>query len=47
MFRSTVLDADVVRDKVFNTLGPTKLVSKDLIDRLELGFPTDQKVGED
>ena len=47
MFRSTVLDADVVRDKVFNTLGPTKLVSKDLIDRLELRFPTDQKVGED
>ncbi|RCS64801.1 glycosyltransferase family 2 protein [Brachybacterium alimentarium] len=47
MFRESVLDADIVRNKIFNTLGPTKLVSKTLIDRLDLRFPTDQKVGED
>lgn len=46
-FRRTVLDADLLRDRVFNTLGPTKLIRRALIDRLDLRFPEDQKVGED
>ncbi|WP_114853526.1 glycosyltransferase family 2 protein [Brachybacterium sp. YJGR34] len=47
MFTRTVLDADVVRDKIFNTLGPTKLIRRELVERLGVRFPTDQKVGED
>ena len=47
MFGRTVLDADLVRDKVFNTLGPTKLIRRSLVERLGLRFPTDQRVGED
>lgn len=47
MFGRTVLDADLVEDKVFNTLGPTKLIRRELIERLGLRFPDDQKVGED
>lgn len=47
MFRRTVLDADLVKDKVFNTLGPTKLIRRELIERLGLRFPRDQRVGED
>lgn len=47
MFSRTVLDADLVRDKVFNTLGPTKLIRREIIERLELRFPEDQTVGED
>src|SRR5699024_9363055 len=37
----------LLRDNVFNTLGPTKLIRRDLIERLGLRFPEDQKVGED
>lgn len=47
MFVRTVLDADLVEDKVFNTLGPTKLVRRAVVERLQLRFPTDQTVGED
>lgn len=47
MFRRTILDADLVQDKVFNTLGPTKLIRREIIERLDLRFPEDQKVGED
>lgn len=47
MFKRTNLDADLVEDRVFNTLGPTKLIRRDIIDRLHLRFPTDQTVGED
>ena len=47
MFKRTVLDADLLEDNVFNTLGPTKLIRRSLIERLGLRFPTDQKVGED
>jgi len=47
MFKRTVADADLVEDNIFNTLGPTKLIRRSLIDKLELRFPTDQKVGED
>lgn len=47
MFKRTNLDADLVGDRVFNTLGPTKLIRRDIIDRLHLRFPTDQTVGED
>lgn len=47
MFKRTVLDAHLLRDNVFNTLGPTKLIRRDLIERLGLRFPEDQKVGED
>ncbi|MGP9538488.1 glycosyltransferase family 2 protein [Brachybacterium sp. AOP43-C2-M15] len=47
MFKRTVLDADLLRDRVFNTLGPTKLIRRALIERLGLRFPEDQKVGED
>lgn len=47
MFTRTVLDADLVEDKVFHTLGPTKLIRRELIERLGLRFPEDQKIGED
>ncbi|HLR43649.1 MAG TPA: glycosyltransferase family 2 protein [Brevibacterium sp.] len=47
MFKRTVLDADLVEDRVFNTLGPTKLIRREIIERLDLHFPTDQTVGED
>lgn len=47
MFKKTVLDADLLRDNVFNTLRPSKLIRREIIDRLELRFPEDQKVGED
>lgn len=47
MFTRTVLDADLVDDKVFHTLGPTKLIRRELIERLGLRFPEDQKIGED
>ncbi|MGP9538485.1 glycosyltransferase family 2 protein [Brachybacterium sp. AOP43-C2-M15] len=47
MFTRTVLDADLVEDNVFHTLGPTKLIRRELIDRLDLRFPEDQKIGED
>lgn len=47
MFKRTVLDADLVEDRVFNTLGPTKLIRREIIERLGLRFPTDQTVGED
>lgn len=47
MFARTVLDADLVRDKVFNTLGPTKLIRRELVERLGLRFPEDRTIGED
>ncbi|MGY5765516.1 glycosyltransferase family 2 protein [Brachybacterium sp. DNPG3] len=47
MFHRTVADADLVADKVFNTLGPTKLIRRSLIEEQHLRFPTDQTVGED
>lgn len=47
MFHETVLDADVVENAVFNTLGPTKLIRRSLIEELGLRFADDQKVGED
>lgn len=47
MFTRTVLEADLVEDKVFNTLGPTKLIRRELIEGLQLRFPTDLTVGED
>ncbi|HEX7352920.1 glycosyltransferase family 2 protein [Brachybacterium sp.] len=47
MFTRTVLDADLVRDKVFNTLGPTKLIRREIVERLGLRFPEDQGLGED
>lgn len=47
MFKRTVLDADLIDDNVFNTLGPTKLIRREVVERLALRFPTDQTVGED
>src|SRR5690625_4072489 len=47
MFKRTVLDAHLIEDRVFNTLGSTKLIRRDIIERLHLRFPTDQTVGED
>ena len=47
MFKRTVLDADLLQDRVFNTLRPSKLIRRTIIDRLGLRFPEDQKVGED
>lgn len=47
MFRRTVMDADLVEDKIFNTLGPTKLIRRTLIEGLGLRFPEDQGSGED
>lgn len=47
MFTRTVMDADVLEDRVFQTLGPTKLIRRELVERLGLRFPTDQTVGED
>lgn len=47
MFKRTVLDADLLQDRVFNTLRPSKLIRREIIERLGLRFPEDQKVGED
>lgn len=47
MFSRTVMDADLVEDNVFNTLGPTKLIRRELVERLGLRFPEDQRIGED
>ena len=47
MFTRTVLDADLLKDRIFQTLGPTKLIRRELVERLGLRFPTDQTVGED
>jgi hypothetical protein len=47
MFKRTVLDADLLQDRVFNTLRPSKLIRREIIERSDLRFPEDQKVGED
>lgn len=47
MFTRTVLDAHLVDDNVFDILGPTKLIRRELIDRLGLRFPEEQTIGED
>jgi glycosyltransferase involved in cell wall biosynthesis len=47
MFVNTNYDVDVIKGKLFNTLGPTKLFRRSFV--LEVGerFATDMKVGED
>lgn len=47
MFKHSVEDADLIEDNVFNTLGPTKLIRRSLIESLGLRFPEDQITGED
>lgn len=47
MFGATKLDADLVADKLFNTLSPLKLFRRDLIERVGARFPTDMLTGED
>lgn len=47
MFGATKLDADLVEDKLFNTLSPLKLFRRDLIERVGARFPTDMITGED
>lgn len=47
MFARSVEDADLIEDRVFNTLGPTKLIRRSLIEDLGLRFPEDQASGED
>lgn len=47
MFSRTLMDADLVSSKAIYTLGPYRLVRRSMIERLELRFPEDQKVGED
>ena len=47
MFKRSVDDADLIEDNVFNTLGPTKLIRRSIIERLDLRFPEDQRSGED
>lgn len=47
MFRKTLVDADLIEDNVFNTLGPTKLFRRSLIEEYGVRFHTDLKVGED
>lgn len=47
MFSKTVLDADLIEDKLFNTLAAWKLFRRSLIEDLELRFPTDLRIGED
>lgn len=47
MFKRTVMDADLLDENVFNTLGPTKLIRRSVIEGLNLRFPEDQGVGED
>lgn len=47
MFTRTVLDADLVEDNLFHTLGPATLIRRELIERLGLRFPEEQTIGED
>jgi hypothetical protein len=47
VFAKTIAHADIVRDSVFNTMGPWKLYDRDLIERTALRFPEDLRRGED
>lgn len=46
-FVRTVLDADILDDKVWAILGPWKLIRADLIHRIGATFPEDMRAGED
>lgn len=46
-FRKTELDADVLESHAWDTLAPSKLFRRSLIESLGVRFPTDQWVGED
>jgi hypothetical protein len=45
--KKTVLDADVLRDGIWRSLSPHKLIRRSLVERLNLRFPEDMKQGED
>ncbi|AOP54788.1 glycosyltransferase family 2 protein [Brevibacterium aurantiacum] len=47
MFTKSLDNALLVEDKVWETFGPWKLFSRNLIERLSLRFPTDMVIGED
>ena len=47
MFRRNQPRTDVFASRVYWTLNPMKLFRRDLLERLELRFPTDLKIGED
>ncbi|WP_435280732.1 glycosyltransferase family 2 protein [Streptomyces koelreuteriae] len=47
MFRRNQPRTDVFSSRVYWTLNPMKLFRRDLLERLELRFPTDLKIGED
>ncbi|MFB6844785.1 glycosyltransferase family 2 protein [Streptomyces sp. NPDC056373] len=47
MFRRNQPRTDVLSSRVYWTLNPMKLFRRDLLERLELRFPTDLKIGED
>ncbi|WP_328344348.1 hypothetical protein OG873_32180 [Streptomyces violaceus] len=47
MFRRNQPRTDVFSSRVYWTLSPLKLFRRDLIERLELRFRTDLRVGED
>jgi hypothetical protein len=45
--KNVVLDADVLRDGIWRSLSPHKLIRRSLVERLQLRFPEDMKQGED
>ncbi|MEU0170010.1 glycosyltransferase family 2 protein [Streptomyces iakyrus] len=47
MFRRNQPRTDVFSSRVYWTLNPMKLFRRSLLERLELRFPTDLKIGED
>ncbi|GGW78717.1 hypothetical protein GCM10010383_02690 [Streptomyces lomondensis] len=47
MFRRNEPRTDVFSSRVYWTLNPMKLFRRELLERLELRFPTDLKIGED
>jgi glycosyltransferase involved in cell wall biosynthesis len=47
MFRRNQPRTDVFSSRVYWTLNPMKLFRRDLLERLDLRFPTDLKIGED
>ncbi|MFH8656880.1 glycosyltransferase family 2 protein [Streptomyces afghaniensis] len=47
MFRRNQPRTDVFSSRVYWTLNPMKLFRRELLERLELRFPTDLKIGED
>jgi glycosyltransferase involved in cell wall biosynthesis len=45
--RDNIVDADLIKNRIWNSLAPQKLFRRALIDRLAATFPEDQVQGED